>query len=236
MATWQNVRNYNRKRLIAIGMNPNEITTEVIKDFINKNPTKPKGSTRPPGYEDQKYCYYFLEDGECSLNNPIVRKRLANYVYKLIRFTGWIYKKNFIDPEDVFIEVQEEIKDLSPIEYGAKENTDAITFLIKKINTQVGREWWKYLKVMAPAYYDKLKEQQKHPKNISGKRNTDKKVQQKMRQELTDSYLIQCVYNNLKYQTGMKYTFDEIRTTFPHLIEQKRDSIMKERNKNNAVL
>lgn len=189
-----------------------------------------------------RYTYYYIEDGECSLDNPIVWKRLLLYVSRVIRFTPWIKVKGFIEPVDILLAVKNEIKHLKPFQYG-DENTDAITFLIKKINTQTGREWWKYLKSEQPWEFERLRALQKANNKIryserhfrpEVKKKIDKankKNQQNNRDALTDHYIIGCVYNNLKHQTGVKYTFDEIRKQFPYLIEQKRESILLRRQK-----
>ncbi len=230
-----NIRNNAQQRLrFKLGKDA-VITKEMIDRELLNPIKKTRGLTRPPGYEDQPYCYYYLEDGECSLNNPVVWKRLTTYIYKLVRFTPWIHKKSAIDPTEVLMEVQEEIRDMHPSQYGAAEKTDAITFLIHKINTQVGREWWKYLKVNEPHYYNKLIEMQKYP--AGGKRKYksqqahNAKNQKKNCEELKESYLIGCIQHDLKYATGMAFTSDEIRATYPHLIEQKRAAIISKRAK-----
>lgn len=183
-----------------------------------------------------RYCYYYIEDGECSLDNPIVWKRLKVYVTRLIRFTGWIKNKSFADPQDILIATKEVLKDIPPIQYG-DEHTDAITFLIKAINKQTGREYWKYLKEAQPHEYARLLAMQKvlnknrtnkaYPRNYDNVK--DKGRQQKLRDEVSDHYIMGLVYNNLKYQTGIKYTFDEIRDKYPFLIEKKRAEILKKR-------
>lgn len=219
-----------KKILKEEGIAPELINDELISDCIKKNKIgyRHKGVTRPAAYEDQKYCYYYIEDGECSLKNPVVFKRLISYVYKVIRFTKWIHKKSFVDAETVLIEVQDELKDLRPFQYG-DEKTDAITFLIKKINTQVGREWWKYLKINEPYKYNKLVGMQKTCSKeravTRSQKESNKKMQAKRREDISESYLLMLIQANLRYQTGMKYTFDEIRVQYPNLIEEKRSQI-----------
>src|SRR6185436_3183319 len=150
------------------------------------------------------YQYYFPEDGECSLNNPIVWKRLCVYIRRTIRFTKWIKNKHFIEANEVLISIAEQLKGIDPATYGSKEMEDAITFLIKKINKQIGREWWKYLKVELPEFFDEMRMTQKiiikqnreigkykYPKTV-------KKNQQQYRDDVSDGYILGCVYNNLK--------------------------------------
>lgn len=71
------------------------------------------------------------------------------------------------------------------------------------------------------------------PKYKEAVKRANKTNQQKQREEITDHYILQLVYNNLKYQTGLKYFFEEIRRDYPHLIEKKRNKILSNRAKNN---
>lgn len=180
--------------------------------------------------------YWRPEFGECSLNNPIVWKRLRYCVNSVISRTKWIHNKKFVEPDDILLQVQEDIKHLHPSMYGSETYTP-IQFLIKKINTQVGRAWWIYLKENEPTRYDHLRSLQRqgskdwYAKNgYSSQKQNRTKAQQKIRDNISESYLIQCVYHNLRNKTGMKYTADEIRKLFPDLIQKKRETIIKKRS------
>lgn len=100
--------------------------------------------------------YWNEADGVCSLSNPIVFNNLKPYVYFIIKKSPFITKKNFIEAEEVLLSTMDSIKDIPLSDYGSEEYTP-IQWLCKKVATQIGREWWKYLKSMQPETYDRLK-------------------------------------------------------------------------------
>lgn len=183
--------------------------------------------------------YWSPSDGECTLDNPIVWDNLKKYVYAIIKSTPYITKNNFIEAEDVLILVKDELMHMHPTQYGGGK-FEPISFLCKKISTQIGREWWKYLKTVMPHEFDRLRSLQKEIRSkarAEGKyKNTESRLnkaqQKKLRSEIAEPYLVQLVYHYLRHNTGIKYSFEEIRAQFPHLIEQKRQEVIKRRIKN----
>jgi len=187
-------------------------------------------------FSPSRYTYYYPEDGECSLDNPIVWQRLETYIYRLVKFTPYITEKHAINATDVLLQVKENLGHLKPFQYG-DEHTDPITFLIKKINTQTGREWWRYLKNDRPLEYARLRELSRvSNKDRYHERKRDgyfiesgKKLQKNNRDKINISYLCSLIYHDLRNSTGVKYSFEEIKIQFPYLIEQKRETIIAKR-------
>ena len=195
---------------------------------MNKN-TRIK--TKPHGYLFNR-SYYYIEDGECSLNNMIVRKRLRGYIFKTIKRYRWIFKKNFADPEDIFLAVQEDIENINPKDYGNGE-VHPITFLTKKIRYWIGKLWEEYYKTSNPAgykeYLHRSKIRDRNYRSSDAGKACNRRLQKKMRDGISDHYVLQLVYSNLKNQTGVAYTFNEIREQYPYLIKQKKENLLNQR-------
>lgn len=195
--------------------------------------------TRGDGMVDKTdRCYYYVEDGECSLDNIIVWKRLSYFIGSYIHFARWIWKKNFSEASEILSNVKENIKDIPVFKYGDAATTP-ISFLIDKIKKQIGKDWWEYVKTTSPATYDNIQahkrtsRMQRYANSTDEERikhaNSAKKFQNKYRKDISEPYLVQLVYKDLRQKTGIQYTFKEIRQDYAYLIEQHRERLLKNR-------
>lgn len=177
------------------------------------------------------YIYYKEEDGACCLSNPVVWKSLSEYVGRRIHFCFWINNKSFCEASDILMDVYLETKEIEK----------DITLLIKRINVKIEQAWIVYLKKYDPDYYDWMLEYRRNYHKEYAKRPPSERVkatkarhnkaqQTKLREEITDDYLLQMIYHDIKNKTGEKLTFDQIRTKHPDKIKQKREDVIKHRS------
>lgn len=181
------------------------------------------------------YLNYEIGDGEMSLFNWNLKPKFERYVSDCIGRSNWINRKNFIDAIDIIVIVQDKYRD-------AGIDPKDVAVICRKLRSEVQLQWMQYLKNNDHKYYQWVMDYRKkwlQGKDKYGIRNAEcykkpeknKQRQQKIRDEISLSYLCQLVYNDIKYKEGIALTFDEIKQDFFHLLIEKREKVLERRNK-----
>lgn len=186
------------------------------------------------------FHYDIYKDGPATILNYNLWPKYERYIQSCIEKSPWIYTKSFLEPVDIIIATRDVLELLPNV-------PNDIDFLIKKIRSEVQKQWIKYLRSNDPGGYNHVLEKRRENYNNNKERflSTRKKYllnpetknsynayhnnySKKERLAVKEAYILNIIQKEF-YRKGISLSFEDIKKDYSAIIVSRRKALLSNR-------